>query len=194
MAGFDVFNPLANITPRFTEEQLENFKEWFDEKSKPLLLIDDGPPIKVISIEDFMDFLQLKKLHRRSFIYPTYGEVMLVAERLKADVTRILTWEQFIYILDTRVLEPEIKHELLVAFKVEEIQSIVTTYADVFNKAEAIELMRDANVRGDGNVFYEQFIECMFSVAPELYNIKACFRAVVVLIFILWLQSQIAHR
>lgn len=33
-------------------------------------------------------------------------------------------------------------------------------------------MLRDANVRGDGNVFYENFVESLFSVAPELYEIK----------------------
>lgn len=60
-AVFDVFNPLVNVTPRFTEEQLQDFKEWFDENSKPLLTINEGEPVNVISIEKLMDFLQLKK-------------------------------------------------------------------------------------------------------------------------------------
>lgn len=43
---------------------------------------------------------------------------MKEAEYLKAGVLRILTWEQFIYMLNKWVLEPEIKHEVLLAFKV----------------------------------------------------------------------------
>lgn len=40
------------------------------------------------------------------------------AEKLKAGVTRMLTRDQFIYILNTWVIEAEIKHELLLAFEV----------------------------------------------------------------------------
>lgn len=43
---------------------------------------------------------------------------MTEAEHLKAGALRILTWEQLIYMLDKWVLEPEIKHELVLAFKV----------------------------------------------------------------------------
>lgn len=56
--------------------------------------------------------------------------------------------------------------------EVDEIKSIVTSYADVFDEAETTEMLRDANVRGDGNVFYEKFVESLFSMAPELYDLK----------------------
>lgn len=43
---------------------------------------------------------------------------MNVVEFLKADVLRIVTIEQFIYMLNTWVLEPNLRHELELAFKV----------------------------------------------------------------------------
>lgn len=45
-------------------------------------------------------------------------------------------------------------------------------YGDAFSEAEAREIMRDANVRGDGKVFYADFIESIFGLAPELYKLK----------------------
>ncbi|GBP26927.1 Calmodulin [Eumeta japonica] len=104
-------------------------------------------------------------------------------ERFKAGVTRVLTIDQVLYILIKGVLEPDIKHELYLAFavfdtenrgflEIDEIESIVTYYGDVFNKDEVREMMRDANVRGDGNVYYKDFIESIFSLAPELSDIK----------------------
>lgn len=59
--------------------------------------------------------------------------------------------------------------------EIDDIKVIVTRYADVFNENETRELLRDANVRGDGNVFYEDFVESLFSVAPELYQLKVYF-------------------
>lgn len=56
--------------------------------------------------------------------------------------------------------------------ELDEIKNIVTGYADAFNDAEVQEILRDANVRGDGNIFYMDFIESLFSVAPELDDIK----------------------
>lgn len=43
---------------------------------------------------------------------------------------------------------------------------------DPYNEDEAREILRAANVRGDGNVVYEDFVESLFSLAPELYKIK----------------------
>lgn len=43
---------------------------------------------------------------------------MTEVEKLKADVTRMLTRGQFIYILNLWVLLPDIKHELKLAFQV----------------------------------------------------------------------------
>ncbi|CAH2239951.1 jg3382 [Pararge aegeria aegeria] len=101
-------------------------------------------------------------------------------------MTRMLTKDQFIYMLDKWVIEADLKHELKLAFNVfdtekrnfleiDEIKVIVTRYADVFSDDETREMLRDANVRGDGNVFYEDFVDSLFSVAPELYQLKADF-------------------
>ncbi|RVE45794.1 hypothetical protein evm_009544 [Chilo suppressalis] len=108
---------------------------------------------------------------------------MSEAEKLKAGVLRMLTKEQVIYMLNRWVVGTNLKHELLLAFKVfdteqrnflevNEIESIVTQFGDLFDGQETRELLRDANVRGDGNVYYEYFIETMFSLAPELNEIK----------------------
>ncbi|XP_075980607.1 uncharacterized protein LOC142979537 isoform X2 [Anticarsia gemmatalis] len=174
MAVFDVFQPLAHVTPRFTEEQLEEIVQWFDENAKPLLVINEGEPINVVTIEQY---------HRRSFRYPTYQELMLEVEKIKAGVTRVLTKDQLIYILDRWILMPEIKHELGLAFQIfdtenrnfleiDEISLIVTQYGEPFSEDETREILRDANVRGDGIVYYENFIESLFSIAPELYELK----------------------
>lgn len=147
MAVFDIFDPLRGVTPRFTEEQLNDIIDWFDCTAKPLLSINDGEPINVISIENLIDFLKLKKyrivsllqksivyisshfkcfyvyisafrFHRRYFHYPTYAEIMTEAEALKAGVFRALTKEQVIYMLNKWVLETNLKHELELAFRV----------------------------------------------------------------------------
>lgn len=164
---------------------MEEITEWFDKISKPQLVVNEEPT-KVITIEKLIKFLALKKYHRRNFHYPSYAEIMNEAEKLKAGTTRMLTKEQFIYILDKWVLTPDIKHELLLAFKVfdtenrsyleiDDIKAIVTGYADVFDENESWEMLRDANVRGDGIVYYENFIESMFSLAPELNDIKTTY-------------------
>ncbi|XP_061379258.1 calmodulin-like [Danaus plexippus] len=184
MSEFDVFNPLQNFTLRFTEEQLSEIIDWFDKESKPLLVINDGEPINVITIEDLRQFLELKKFHRRSFHYPSYLEIMKEAENLNAGISRMLTVEQVLYMLDKWIIEPEIKHELKLAFKVfdtekrnfleiDDIRVIVSSYGEAFNENEIREMLRDANVRGDGNVFYDDFVESLFNVAPELYDLKA---------------------
>lgn len=61
MAVFDVFDPLANVTPRFKEEELANIIEWFDNNSKPLLIINEVEPINVITVENLKQYLDLKK-------------------------------------------------------------------------------------------------------------------------------------
>lgn len=62
MAVFDYLDPLASITPSFTEEQLQDIVEWFDENSKPLLVINpEEEPIKVITIDQLEIYLGLRK-------------------------------------------------------------------------------------------------------------------------------------
>ena len=62
MSVFDFLNPLENLTPRFTEEQLEDIILWFDNHAKPLLTINDAPePTNVVTIEQLISYLELKK-------------------------------------------------------------------------------------------------------------------------------------
>ncbi|CAH0725764.1 unnamed protein product, partial [Brenthis ino] len=183
MSDFDFLNPLQNVSLRLTEQQIAEITEWFDTNSKPLLIINEEEPINAITVDKIKEFLELKKYHRRNFHYPSYAEIMIEVEKLKAGITRMLTKEQFIYMLDKWVIEADIKHEIKLAFKVfdtekrsfldiDNVKVIVTTYADVFDEQETRELLRDANVKGDCNVFYEDFVESLFSVAPELYQLK----------------------
>ncbi|XP_068618054.1 uncharacterized protein [Battus philenor] len=182
--AIEFLNPLGDKIPRFSEEHLNEILEWFDKFSKPYQYTDTNETMKFITIDRLMNFLEERKFHVRSFNYPTYGEVMIEAEKLKAGVSRILTKEQILYLLDKWVVEADLKHELKLAFKVfdsekrtfldmDEIQIIVMSFDDPFKEHEILELLRDVNVRGDGNVFYEDFVDSMFSLAPELYEIKA---------------------
>ncbi|KAJ2945618.1 hypothetical protein O0L34_g441 [Tuta absoluta] len=185
MAVFDFLNPLAHITPRFTEEQLEDIVTWFDENSQPLLVINENAePTNVITIEQLQTFLGLRKLHRRSFHTPSYAEIMKEVEALKMERYRMLIKDQFIYILDKWVVEPDMKHELKLAFKVfdtEErgflendfLKETLLTYGEnPLDVNEIIEFLRDADVRGDGNIIYEEFVEILFKLAPELYKLE----------------------
>lgn len=61
MSVFDVINPLSNTTPKFTEEQLEETLKWFDDNAHPLLITDEGEPTNVVTIEQLLQFLDLKK-------------------------------------------------------------------------------------------------------------------------------------
>nr|XP_037875366.1 calmodulin-like isoform X3 [Bombyx mori] len=140
MAVLDAYNPLQNVSLRFNEDQLKEIGEWFENNAKPQLTSTDGDPIRAITVDKFVSFLNLKKFHRRNFQYPSYAEVF-----------------------DTE------KRGFL---EIDELKTIVTSYAEPFSEEETREMLRDANVRGDGNVFYESFVESLFSVAPELYEIK----------------------
>ncbi|CAK1586938.1 unnamed protein product [Parnassius mnemosyne] len=186
MTASDIINPIRDLTLRLKEKYIGDIVEWFDNNSEAFSLTDSIESINVISIEKLMQFLELKKFHRREFYYPSYGEVMAEVEKLKNYFPRVLTKEQVLIILDKWVIEANIKHELKLAFRifdsesrnyldVDEIRLIVTGFGEPFNDNETLELLRDANVRGDGNVFYEDFVDSLFNMAPELNEIKASF-------------------
>lgn len=48
----------------------------------------------------------------------------------------------------------------------------MTKDGDLFDEAEKIEMLRDANIHGDGNIYYEDFIESMFIQFPQLNQLK----------------------
>ncbi|XP_014360086.2 calglandulin [Papilio machaon] len=179
-----IVDPLGDKIPRFSEQHLNEILEWFEEKSQPISVPDVDELIKFVNVDQLMQFLEERRFHKRGFYYPTFGEVISEAETFNAGTSRIFTKEQILYMLDKWVIEAKIKHELKLAFKVfdsenrtfldiDEIRVIATSVGQPFDEDETLELLRDANVRGDGNVYYEDFVESLFSLAPELYSIKA---------------------
>lgn len=58
------------------------------------------------------------RIHRRSFAYPTYANLMKEVEILNMGAQRMLTKSQFIYLLDKWLLLPDMRHELIMAFGV----------------------------------------------------------------------------
>lgn len=61
MAVLDASNPLQNVSLRFNEDQLKEIGEWFENNAKPQLTSTDGDPIRAITVEKFVSFLNLKK-------------------------------------------------------------------------------------------------------------------------------------
>lgn len=54
---------------------------------------------------------------------------------------------------------------------IDELRSIVTTLSDPLDDAETLEFLRDANVRGDGNIYYKDFVDSLLEVSPELTDL-----------------------
>ncbi|XP_013148338.1 PREDICTED: centrin-3-like [Papilio polytes] len=179
-----IVDPLGDKTLRFSEQHLNEIVQWFEEKSQPISVPDTDEPLQFVNVDQLMQFLEERRFHKRGFYYPSFGEVILEAETFNAGISRVFTKEQILYMLDKWVIEANIKHELKLAFKVfdsenrtfldiDEIRIIAKYGSEPFDEDETLELLRDANVRGDGNVYYEDFVESLFSLAPELYGIKA---------------------
>ncbi|XP_041982505.1 calmodulin-like [Aricia agestis] len=167
----------------FSENQLREISQWFDDVSISHNDSNDKENIQVITVEEIMKFLSLKRYHSRNFHHPTLMEVMKEIERIKPRSQKILTKQEFINMFSKWIKLPNIRHELNLAFSlfdtekrnfldIDELQVIVTQYGDAFTEDEVRELLRDANVRGDGNVFYRNFMKSLFAVAPELMNLK----------------------
>lgn len=56
--------------------------------------------------------------------------------------------------------------------EIDTVKNMVSSYGESFDVKELQEFLRDANVRGDGNVYYENFVDSMFVLAPELNELE----------------------
>lgn len=56
-----ILNPLQDVKPRFSEEQLAFIDDFFEKMAKPIFLVD-GEKLNAITVEHLQSFLRLRKL------------------------------------------------------------------------------------------------------------------------------------
>ncbi|KAH0723503.1 hypothetical protein KY285_006047 [Solanum tuberosum] len=143
---------------QLTNDQISEFKEAFS------LLDKDG--------EGCIMTKELEILMRSLGHNPTEAELQDMINELDADGNGTIDFPEFLYLMARKMKDTGSEAELKEAFRVfdkdqngfisaAELRHILTNFGEVFNDEEVDEMIRDADVDGDGQISYEEFVKLL---------------------------------
>jgi len=144
-----------------TEEQIAEFKSAYQAHAKE----EDGPVLNK----------DIGTVIRTLGYFPTESELAQIIEEADAEGMGWVDIADFLKIMAKKCKEPiDTEEDIRQAFRVfdkesngfipaAEIRQVLTTIGDVLEEEEIDELIRQADVDGDGQVNYEEFVTRMMS-------------------------------
>ena len=144
---------------RRTEEQIAEFKEAFS------LFNKDGGTITTKELGTVMRSLGQN---------PTEAELQDMVNEVDADGNGTIDFPEFLTMMARKMKDTDSEEELKEAFKVfdkdgngfisaSELRHVMTNLGEKLTDEEVDEMIREADVDGDGQINYEEFVKMMMS-------------------------------
>ena len=141
-----------------TEEQISEFKDAFDEFDTDC----DG----VISVKELGPLLQ--SLNQN----PSKSEVLQMISEVDVDGSGKLKFPDFLLMMSSKLRDTDSEEEIRETFRfldksgngfisTAELRHIMLNIGEQLNEAEVDELVRDADIDGDGVVDYQEFVDML---------------------------------
>mmetsp|Transcript_4974 Transcript_4974/g.8534 ORF Transcript_4974/g.8534 Transcript_4974/m.8534 type:complete len:150 (-) Transcript_4974:543-992(-) len=148
------------MADQFTEEQIAEFKEAFS------LFDRDG--------DGAITPKELGTVMRSLGQTPTEAELNELINELIADGQQVIDFPEFLTIMAKKSKEAYTTEEILDAFRVfdkdgngtittMELRHIMTNLGEKLTDEEVDEMIREADVQGDGRVVYAEFVNLLMS-------------------------------
>jgi calmodulin len=107
---------------------------------------------------------------------PTDDEMSQIISEADPNNTGMITFEQFLDIYAVRAKEPNSEEDLIEAFKIfdsdgsgtisaDELRTVMMTLGEKLSREEAEAMIKEADVDGDGNINYKEFVNTLVSKA-----------------------------
>ena len=143
-----------------TEEQVAEFKEAFS------LFDKDG--------DGSITTKELATVMRSLGQNPTEAEIQDMINEVDADGTGTIDFPEFMALMGQRIKDTDAEEELIDSFKVfdrdsnglitsAELRYVMTSQGEKLNDDEVDEMIREADVDGDGHIVYERFFRMMMA-------------------------------
>ena len=155
------FHPSAGTTAdSLTEEQIAEFKEAFS------LFDKDG--------DGTITTKELGTVMRSLGQNPTEAELMDMIHEVDADGNGTIDFPEFLTMMARKMKDTDSAEEIKEAFKVfdkdgngfisaAELRHIMTNLGEKLTDEEVDEMIREADVDGDGQINYDEFVDMMMS-------------------------------
>merc|ERR1712241_1052620 len=154
-------NPNTSImADQLTEEQIAEFKEAFS------LFDKDG--------DGTITTKELGIVMRSLGQNPTEAELHDMINEVDADGNGTIDFAEFLSLMSRKVKDADSEEELMDAFKVfdkdgngyissAELRHVMTNLGEKLTDEEVEEMIREADVDGDGQINYEEFVKMMMA-------------------------------
>ncbi|GMI27228.1 hypothetical protein TeGR_g1034 [Tetraparma gracilis] len=151
---------LRRVLDQLTEEQIAEFKEAFS------LFDKDG--------DGTITTKELGTVMRSLGQNPTEAELTDMINEVDADGNGTIDFPEFLTMMARKMKDTDSEEEILEAFKVfdkdgngfisaAELRHIMTNLGEKLTDEEVDEMIREADIDGDGQINYEEFVKMMMS-------------------------------
>lgn len=159
------------MADNLTEEQIAEFKEAFS------LFDKDG--------DGTITTKELGTVMRSLGQNPTEAELQDMINEVDADGNGTIDFPEFLSLMARKMKDTDTEEELVEAFKVfdrdgnglisaAELRHVMTNLGEKLTDEEVDEMIREADVDGDGHINYEEFVRMMMAKwAPNRSYLKA---------------------
>ncbi|KAK1441811.1 EF-hand like protein [Babesia gibsoni] len=148
------------MADQLSEEQIAEFKEAFS------LFDRDG--------DGSITTKELGTVMRSLGQNPTEAELADMIAEIDASGTGAIDFPEFLILMARKMKEGDTEEELVQAFKVfdrdgngfisaQELRHVMTNLGEKLTNEEVEEMLREADVDGDGKINYEEFVKLMIS-------------------------------
>ncbi|CUV04437.1 calmodulin [Cryptosporidium parvum Iowa II] len=148
------------MAEQLTEEQIAEFKEAFS------LFDKDG--------DGSITTKELGTVMRSLGQNPTEAELLDMINEVDADGNGTIDFPEFLSLMARKMKDTDTEDELIEAFKVfdrdgngfisaAELRHVMTNLGEKLSDEEVDEMIREADVDGDGQIMYEEFTKMMLS-------------------------------
>ncbi|KAH8062499.1 Ca2-binding protein [Aureococcus anophagefferens] len=134
------------MADQLTEEQIAEFKEAFS------LFDKDG--------DGTITTKELGTVMRSLGQNPTEAELADMINEVDADGNGTIDFPEFLTMMARKMKDTDSEEEILEAFK---LRHIMTNLGEKLTDEEVDEMLREADIDGDGQINYEEFVKMMMS-------------------------------
>jgi len=153
------FVHINKATEGLSEEKLQEYRDIFSFFDR-----DGGGTITTVELGQVM----------RTFGWtPTEGELQELISEIDQDGNGCISFNEFVWLMTREIHDADIEEEIREAFRVfdreghgfitaSDLTTVLQTLGDKLSTAETEELINEADIDGDGNVNYEEFVTMLF--------------------------------
>jgi len=150
----------ANMADQLSEEQISEFKEAFS------LFDKDG--------DGTITTVELGTVMRSLGQNPTEAELQDMINEVDADGNGTIDFPEFLTMMARKMRDTDSEEEIKEAFKVfdkdgngyisaAELRHVMTNLGEKLSDSEVDEMIREADIDGDGQINYDEFVKMMLS-------------------------------